>query len=362
MLGESARFLVDTGTTLNAIDQATFENLNFKQVKIKLCTTNVYGYGSTQALQMLGTFETCVRYKSHEIVTRFAIIKGYSGCILGLETLKSLNIISISCNLNIERDKYPNLFSGKVGKFKDTQVKLHIKPDIRPICQPHRRIPFHLRQKVEDEIQRMLEMDIIEPAKGPTPWVSPIVIVQKPGQPDKIRICTDARLPNQAIERVRHVTPTVEDIIVDINGAKHISKTDFVSGYHQFELAPESRYITVFSTHIGLFQYKRLNFGINCAAEIFQRKVEEVIRDIKNIKNIKTPTDKLVIDAPEIKFFGMIFLGNGVRPDVSKIKAIKRARPPKNASELRSFLGLAAYVSRFIEDYATISEPLWRLT
>ncbi|CAF0866872.1 unnamed protein product [Brachionus calyciflorus] len=348
MLNGEPSFLVDTGTTLNVIDQITFESLDFDQVKIEPCTTRVYGYGSSQALHMLGVFTTNVTFQNKSINTRFAISKGNSGCILGLETLEALEIISITCSINDELNKYPNLFSGKVGKFKDIKVKLHINQNVVPVRQPHRRIPFHLRDRVEDEIQRMLDMDIIEPASGPTPWVSPIVVVPKPGQPDKIRICTDA--------------------------------------------PPESRYVTVFSTHIGLFQYKRLNFGINCAAEIFQNQVQEAIKDIKNTKNIsddiiihgKTKLEhdnalhalfkrleeigatinkeKLIIDAPEIKFFGIIFSGDGVKPDNLKVKALKEAKLPKNASELRSFLGLATYVARFIKDYATISEPLWRLT
>ncbi|CAF1102213.1 unnamed protein product, partial [Brachionus calyciflorus] len=57
-----------------------------------------------------------------------------------------------------------------------------------------------------------------------------------------------------------------------------------------------------------------------------------------------------------------IFSGDGVKPDNLKGKALKEAKLPKNASELRSFLGLATYVARFIKDYETILEPLWRLT
>lgn len=87
--------------------------------------------------------------------------------------------------------------------------------------------------------------------------MSPIVIVPKPHDPEKIRICLDAREANLAIKRVRHVTPTLDEIIVDLNGAKYLSKIDLSAGYHQLELAPESRYITTFSTHIGLKRYKR---------------------------------------------------------------------------------------------------------
>ena len=68
----------------------------------------------------------------------------------------------------------------------------------------------------------MLEEDVIEPVNGPTPWVSPIVPVPKPGKPNEIRICTDAREANKAILRSRHSCPTVEDLAVRLNGAKFI--------------------------------------------------------------------------------------------------------------------------------------------
>jgi hypothetical protein len=58
------------------------------------------------------------------------------------------------------------------------------------------------------------------------------------------------------------------------------------AGYHQLELDPESRHITTFCTHLGNFRYKRLNFGINSAAEIFQKKVEEVIEGIDTTANV----------------------------------------------------------------------------
>jgi hypothetical protein len=71
------------------------------------------------------------------------------------------------------------------------------------------------------------------------------------------------REPNQAIQRERHQMPTIDELINDLNLAKVFSKLDLRAGYHQLELHEDSRYITTFSTHIGLYRYKRLNFGIS---------------------------------------------------------------------------------------------------
>ena len=94
------------------------------------------------------------------------------------------------------------------------------------------------------------------------------------------------REANKAIQRERHQTPTLDELINDLNGATVFSKLDLRSGYHQLELISESRYITTFSTHMDLFQYKRLNFGISSGSEILQETIHSIIQDIQGAKNI----------------------------------------------------------------------------
>ncbi|KAK9710149.1 Reverse transcriptase (RNA-dependent DNA polymerase) [Popillia japonica] len=131
-----------------------------------------------------------------------------------------------------------------------------------------------------------MEEDIIEKASGPTPWVSPIVIVPKSHNKEEIRICVDMRAANTAIKRTRHVTPTTDDIIAELNGAAVFSKIDLKNGYHQIVLSEQSRTITTFATHMGLFRYKRLSFGINTAAEIFQDTIRQTLQGIPQVINI----------------------------------------------------------------------------
>jgi hypothetical protein len=73
---------------------------------------------------------------------------------------------------------------------------------------------------------------------------------------------------NKAITRERHILPTIDELIHDLNGSTVYSKLHLRSGYHQLELDPSSRYITTFSMHSGLFRYKRLNFGISSASRV----------------------------------------------------------------------------------------------
>ena len=101
-----------------------------------------------------------------------------------------------------------------------------------------------------------------------------------------MRICVDTRLANQAMQRVRHLIPTVDDVSLDLDGAHYFSKLDLTQAYHQLELDPESRYITTFSTHLGLYRYIRLNYGTNAVAEIFQKTLQRHLQGIDSVKNI----------------------------------------------------------------------------
>ena len=200
------------------------------------------------------------------------------------------------------------------------------------------------------------------------------------------------RLANEAIERVRHPIPTVDDISFALNGAKFFSKLDLSQAYHQLELDEASRYITTFSTNIGLFRYKHLNYGTNAAAEIFQYTLQTQLQGLSGVKNIaddiivygatrsehdenldkclKRLSDKgLRLNASKCKFlnetlefFGQIFSKDGCQPDPKRVTALENASKPTNVSEVRSLLGMANYSSKYIPNFATITAPLRDLT
>ena len=70
------------------------------------------------------------------------------------------------------------------------------------------------------------------------------------------------------------------------------SKLDLRLGFHQIELDEESRDITTFATHKGLFRYKRLSFGVNSAPEKYQQIIRQVVADIGGVQNI---ADDLIV-------------------------------------------------------------------
>jgi len=403
--GTTVNCIVDTGASVNILDESAFQKLEYKPVLHK-SRTRIYAYGCKKPMKVLGTFHSEVETKDKIADALFFVIEGQGNAsLLSYKTASMLGLIKVDVaagNVNIVRSQdpltleklaaeHPELFEN-VGKLKNHEVKLHIDQSVKPVAQPHRRIPFHLRKKVEDELQSLLDQDIIEPAKGATPWVSPIVTPPKPNEPDKVRLCVDMRQGNQAIIRERHVMPTLDDVINDLNGSVAFSKIDLQKSYHQLVLSESSRYITTFSTHVGLFRYKRLNFGISSASEIFQHTLSQVLQGIPGVKNISDDIivhgasqeahdaslrevikrllehgltlnkAKCQLNQKRLKFFGHIFTANGVSVDPKRIETIMAMEPPKNAAEVRSFLSMVNFNSRFIENYASLSEPLRRLT
>ena len=94
------------------------------------------------------------------------------------------------------------------------------------------------------------------------------------------------RRANQAVTRERYPIPTVDEVIQDLNQSKVFSKLDIRLAYHQIELTPDSREITAFMTHKGVYRYKRLMFGVNCAPEMYNKVMNQVFQGLEGVKNI----------------------------------------------------------------------------
>ena len=390
--------IIDSGASQNLLDSTAYHKFHPSPHLIPV-KTKLFSYGASKPLSLKGSFTAPISHETTQVDADFVVVAGNHGSLLSFETAKDLGLLEVIQEVTTPPDNHLidellstyNVTDG-IGKLKDHQVKLHVDTDVKPIAQPHRRIPFHTRKALEKELDSLQQQDIIEPVTGPTPWVSPVVCVPKPHDPTAIRVCVDMRRANTAIQRERHLTPTVDDIIHDLNDAKVFSKIDLRSGYHQLELHPDSRPITTFSTHKGLYRYKRLSFGVCSASEVFQSVIQQTLSDITGVRNfsddiivfgtnqadhdaaltkvIKRLHDKgltinrqkCAFNQTKLNFFGYIFSSEGMSADPKKVSAITSAKAPENASEVRSFLGMTNYLARFIPNYADLTTPLRELT
>ena len=391
--GVKMRMMIDTGASTDIVDEAAFRKMSQTQpIKLAEDTCRIFVYGLQSRLSTLGKFDATIKANRKQVSSTVHVLRGTHGSLLSFATASELGLVdvkinTITCSNLIEQ--YPSLFQG-IGNLKNCEVKLHIEKTVPPVAQSARRIPFHLRKKVAAELKKLEQQGIIEKVEGPTPWVSPLVVIPKKN--GDVRLCVDMRLPNQAIHRERHPSPTVDDLVDALNGATTFSKLDLRSGYHQLSLAPASRYITKFATHEGLRRYTRLNFGTNSAGEIFQHIISEQIRGIPGSINISddiivfgktkqahdqalhavlrrfvdagltVSPEKCELNKESLTFFGLVFSAEGVSPDPKKVKAIHDARPPKSAGEVRSFLGMVTYCAKFIPNFSDTTKPLRELT
>ena len=297
MFGVTKAFLIDTGSCINVIDERTF---NTFESKPQLMTNDkpAYGYGTNKPLDIIGKFETDIKINSSIIKANFLVIKNGHCCILSKQTALDLNLIqfnfgvseikaNIKDDVQVKYDKelrslYSDVFQNKIGKLKNFKMKFQVDETIEPVQDKFRHTPFNLRDKIERELNEIVENDIIERVEpteqGEISWLSQIVPVKKPN--DRIRICVDAKKVNKAIKRIKTHTPTIDDLCYRLNGSKFISKIDLKSAFNQIELDESSRYLTSFVTHCGVYRFKRLFFGITSAPEIFQQIIYNLIRHI----------------------------------------------------------------------------------
>ena len=360
----------------------------------------MYAYGGRER-GVDGQFQTEVSISKAKVVANFIVESGR--CLLGYSTATDRGILCVDpmgtlgtgdCNTVDDtfvgelKPKYPSVFQG-IGKLKGYQLKLHVDPSVTPVVQKVQRVPFSVKDKVTAKVNELLEKDIIEKIEGPTVWVSPVVVAPKPS--GDIRLCVDMRRANEAIIRERLPIPTIHEVLESLNGSGVFSKLDLRWGFHQIELDPESRDITAFATHDGIFRYKRLSFGVNAAPETYQHIITQSMAGLQGVANIADDlivhgrdteehdknlhsvlqrliekqltlnAEKCTFRMTKVVFIGLLLSKHGVGPTEEKVKAVVEASQPQTPSEVRSCLGLVGFSARFIPDFATTADPLRKL-
>ena len=101
--------------------------------------------------------------------------------------------------------------------------------------------------------------------------------------------------------------------------------------------------------------------GHGSHTETHNRRLHRTIECLQE-SGLTLNAEKCLFNTDRLVFMGMLLSEKGIGPTADRVKAVLEVEEPKSASDVRSFLGLANYSSRFIPHFATLSEPLRRLT
>ncbi|XP_064100772.1 uncharacterized protein K02A2.6-like [Macrobrachium nipponense] len=190
--------------------------------------------------------------------------------------------------------KYESVFETELGCLKDFEVSLKVKSDATPVYKHARSVPYNLREMAERELQRLQDIGVIKPVDF-SEWASPTVnIVKSDGK--NVRICADFKETLNTVCSIdSYPLPIPEDIFATLARVKSFTKLDLSHVYHQLKLSVESHKYMVINTNKGLFAFTRLQYGLNSAVGIFQRIIENVLKDIPNVA---VYLDDIVITGP----------------------------------------------------------------
>ena len=208
------------------------------------------------------------------------------------------------------------------------------------------------------------------------------------------RLCIDYRQLNKVTVRNKYPLPRIDDLFDQLQGAKVLSKIDSRSGYHQLRIRESDISKTTFRTRYGHYEFLVMSFRLTNAPAVFMDLMNRVFRPYLDRFVIVFIDDILVYPRSELEherhlglglqtlrqyqlyvkfskcefwlsrvgFLGHVVSADGIYVDPQKEEAVTNWEQPTTVTEVRSFLGLAGYYSRFIEGFSKIAGPLHCLT
>ncbi|KAL0546686.1 hypothetical protein IC582_016598 [Cucumis melo] len=288
---------------------------------------------------------------------------------------------------------YPDVFPEELPGLpphREVQFSIELEPGTVPISRaPYRMAPAELKE-LKVQLQELLDKGFIRPSVSP--WGAPVLFVKK--KDGSMRLCIDYRELNKVTVKNRYPLPRIDDLFDQLQGATVFSKIDLRSGYHQLRIKDEDVPKTAFRSRYGHYEFIVMSFGLTNAPAVFMDLMNRVFREFLDTFVIVFIDDILIYSKTEaeheehlrmvlqtlrdnklyvkfskcefwlkqVSFLGHVVSKAGVSVDPAKIEAVTGWTRPSTVSEVRSFLGLAGYYRRFVENFSRIATPLTQLT
>lgn len=289
--------------------------------------------------------------------------------------------------------EYQDVFPEEITRLppeREVEFSIDLVPGTGPISIPPYRMASPELKELKTQIDDLLSRGFIRPSASP--WGAPVLFVKK--KDGSFRMCIDYRKLNKVTIKNKYPLPRIDDLIDQLQGAVVFSKIDLRSGYHQIRVKTEDIPKTAFRTRYGHYEFMVMPFGLTNAPTIFMDYMNRIFRPyldqfvvvfiddilvysktlklheihlrtvlgVLRDKMLYAKFEKCEFWMQEVKFLGHVINRNGVTVDPSKTEVVARWERPKTVAEIRSFLGLAGYYTRFVLGYSQIALPLTRLT
>ncbi|GJZ26368.1 putative reverse transcriptase domain-containing protein [Tanacetum coccineum] len=224
---------------------------------------------------------------------------------------------------------FPDDLSG-LQPIREIKYRIELIPGAMPVAKsPYRLAPSEL-EELSGQLKELQDKGFIRPSSSP--WGAPVLFVKK--KDGSFRMCIDYRELNKLTIKNRYPLPRIKDLFDQLQGSRYFSKIDLRSRYHQLRVHEDDIPKTAFRTRFRHFKFTVMLFGLTNAPATWE----------------------------EHEFLGHVINGNGIHVDPSKIKVVTNWEAPRTSSEVCSFLRLAGYYHRFIENFSKIAKPLTILT
>jgi Reverse transcriptase (RNA-dependent DNA polymerase) len=283
-------------------------------------------------------------------------------------------------------DLFPASLENMIGLTTLMKHKINTNGQYPPKQRFYPVSPAILKE-MDKEINRMVTLGVIE--KSESPSSNPLVVARKPN--GKIRLCLDSRKLNEMTVKDAFPLPLINDILGRLTGTTFLSSIDLKDAFWQIELEQEARPKTAVTVPgRGLFQFRRMPFGLCNAAQSLSRLMHHVIgNDMEpdvftylddivvatksfedHIKRLRQVAERLKVAGltisvekskfcvESLRYLGFLIDINGFHPDPEKTSAIVDYPRPKTMREIRRFLGMTGWYHRFIPNYAELACPL----
>ena len=286
--GKPLKMELDSGSAVSIISFDPYRQ-KFNRLPLHKTGLSLKTY-TGKNIMPVGVLKVPVDYQNQREVLDLCVVKNKGPVLMGIDWLRTIrldwcSIKSLQASLatsspkerlDVMLDKYSDVFENKLGTFTSAKAKLSVKDDSQARFLKARPMPYALKLKVEEELRRLQNEGILTKVE----WSElATLIVPVPKKDGSVRLCGDSGkiTVNTELQAEQYPLPRIEEIFANLAGGQKFSKIDLRQAYHQIEMEEDSKKYVTINTHMGLFQYKRLVFGITSAPAIWQRTIDQVL-------------------------------------------------------------------------------------